>query len=544
MKLPPNTFEFKGYYLSGEPSEVDTHTPSHEKANKLLRDLFDELRLSESRGSLKLLEKINVAIMDYPEIPQFKQYQTTWYMRRNDWDGFLRTTREMIEAYPNYIYGPLNLAQYYLEKEDPDQVKKILGETLKLRNLAPDRKIFHIKEYISFMDKVFRYALLVDDFDLAEECLDQVEELDDEGQATEALSRMLSLKRMERALKDLEENQAITQEAGYVASSYDKEIQTDRPPEFHHEEIQNLYQYDLHIPKNELQQILELPRKTLVEDLCEVLRDSIRRYEYYAAKSKEEGWKREEFEFVMHALCLLSELKAKEALPTIFSFLRQGGELLDFYLSDSVSEDIWRFIYAISEDEIAPWVSFAKEPGLYFTVRNTIFHFLTQLALHQPNRKAEVEQAIIDTLSFFGERIDDEHLIDPQFIGGISGYVSELRLRSCLPLIKPFFDKKLVNPFFYGDFSTLKEEIEDASLQPWPWTLFEDIFSFYENATQTWHYYREAEESTLQPKPFPSFSEKSFYQQETVRREGPKIGRNDPCPCGSGKKYKKCCLRK
>ncbi len=26
-----------------------------------------------------------------------------------------------------------------------------------------------------------------------------------------------------------------------------------------------------------------------------------------------------------------------------------------------------------------------------------------------------------------------------------------------------------------------------------------------------------------------------------VRREGPKVGRNDPCPCGSGKKYKKCC---
>ncbi len=28
---------------------------------------------------------------------------------------------------------------------------------------------------------------------------------------------------------------------------------------------------------------------------------------------------------------------------------------------------------------------------------------------------------------------------------------------------------------------------------------------------------------------------------ETVVHEGPKIGRNDPCPCGSGKKYKKCC---
>ena len=30
----------------------------------------------------------------------------------------------------------------------------------------------------------------------------------------------------------------------------------------------------------------------------------------------------------------------------------------------------------------------------------------------------------------------------------------------------------------------------------------------------------------------------------TVRREGHKIYPNDPCPCGSGKKYKKCCGRK
>jgi preprotein translocase subunit SecA len=27
---------------------------------------------------------------------------------------------------------------------------------------------------------------------------------------------------------------------------------------------------------------------------------------------------------------------------------------------------------------------------------------------------------------------------------------------------------------------------------------------------------------------------------DTVRRDGDKVGRNDPCPCGSGKKYKKC----
>jgi len=29
-------------------------------------------------------------------------------------------------------------------------------------------------------------------------------------------------------------------------------------------------------------------------------------------------------------------------------------------------------------------------------------------------------------------------------------------------------------------------------------------------------------------------------QDRTFKRQQPKVGRNDPCPCGSGKKYKKC----
>lgn len=32
------------------------------------------------------------------------------------------------------------------------------------------------------------------------------------------------------------------------------------------------------------------------------------------------------------------------------------------------------------------------------------------------------------------------------------------------------------------------------------------------------------------------------YRQDPITRETPKIGRNEACPCGSGKKFKKCCL--
>ena len=36
-------------------------------------------------------------------------------------------------------------------------------------------------------------------------------------------------------------------------------------------------------------------------------------------------------------------------------------------------------------------------------------------------------------------------------------------------------------------------------------------------------------------------TEKEGGMNKTVVNEGPKVGRNDPCPCGSGKKYKQCC---
>ena len=32
--------------------------------------------------------------------------------------------------------------------------------------------------------------------------------------------------------------------------------------------------------------------------------------------------------------------------------------------------------------------------------------------------------------------------------------------------------------------------------------------------------------------------------KKPVRRESAKVGRNDPCTCGSGKKYKQCCMNK
>lgn len=80
--------------------------------------------------------------------------------------------------------------------------------------------------------------------------------------------------------------------------------------------------------------------------------------------------------------------------------------------------------------------------------------------------------------------------------------------------------------------------------------LLEDFLSFAANETgqspRTWEWIsavgegREAFATALRDDARPRFA---GHQQKPDRRPAAKIGRNEPCPCGSGKKYKACCLR-
>jgi hypothetical protein len=65
------------------------------------------------------------------------------------------------------------------------------------------------------------------------------------------------------------------------------------------------------------------------------------------------------------------------------------------------------------------------------------------------------------------------------------------------------------------------------------------LMSAQVNGGQMVHLYRHLQERLTQPDP--DLSDLFTHAQPPVLREE-KIGRNDPCPCGSGKKYKRCCL--
>jgi hypothetical protein len=110
------------------------------------------------------------------------------------------------------------------------------------------------------------------------------------------------------------------------------------------------------------------------------------------------------------------------------------------------------------------------------------------------------------------------------------------------------------------------EHLADAQPEDYRWFGREDIVRAYatggealdwERFTDPWAFYdaeeiearrkeraeahsEEAEDGTYEG-PGSAYGQPGAYGEPYVR-ETPKIGRNDPCPCGSGKKYKKCCM--
>ena len=87
------------------------------------------------------------------------------------------------------------------------------------------------------------------------------------------------------------------------------------------------------------------------------------------------------------------------------------------------------------------------------------------------------------------------------------------------------------------DFLTLLEKTKD--IERIRERLLKD-YDRYDSQFEGMRYYREHPERRLQKENVQWDS----LENGSYRRETKKIGRNDPCPCGSGKKYKNCCGRK
>lgn len=154
---------------------------------------------------------------------------------------------------------------------------------------------------------------------------------------------------------------------------------------------------------------------------------------------------------------------------------------------------------------------------------------VSQIGLHNPERKAEVIEWYREVFRRLAAASLDECLIDSDFIGLAISDALDLRAAEILPEIRALFNLGYVNKGICG----IREEVEREITTPGRKTYKKKLLNIIDR-------YRQLETEFVEENEETDNTDESLMNPV---RHAQEPGRNDPCPCGSGKKYKKCCLK-
>lgn len=515
------------YEITDDPNFMDPQDAITPELKKLLPKYYK----MANNGKKSSVKKIEIAIEKYPKSPQLKNYLSVLYSNIGNREKAYETNKWIVEEHPNYLFGKINLAFEYFYKEQYEKIPEILGEAMEITALYPNRNKFHVSEVTSFFKCAVFYYSAIGKFKQAESWFKMLKEVAPDSANKQQAEYQLTMARLKAGITKFNEEDGNKIK---VKVNEQRVSSTKNPPDFVHKEIEEIYKVGLYISQETLNHILSLPRETLVKDLESVIDDSIERFAYFKNISTNTGWSEETMNFIVHAVFLLGELEASESIDKIFEMLSQSEEYLDFYFGDFLYEALWEPVYKIVHNEPDKCKQFMFLPGIYNSSKNLIADVFEQVALHQPNRKTEVVNWYRDLINFFLEAKIEDNVIDSDLIAFIICDILDFKAKELLPEIKKLYKKNLVSTIICGGYSN----IEKSFLHPSKHSTKKDflfIADRYRLITQNWASYKKDD----------SESDYSYNDNEALNpvTAEPKIRRNDPCPCGSGKKYKKCCRK-
>ena len=296
--------------------------------------------------------------------------------------------------------------------------------------------------------------------------------------------------------------------------------------------IEKLNYRDGHYPKEFIDYILA-NKEEFAPLLIEVLKYSTKEADKYATDKN----------YLAHfpALVILAFFKEKTAFGTVLDFIGIQPKLIDDYLGefsmaslDSVIASVYsgdlkaleNFILDRSRFDISRSEALSSLVILFYknlVSRDELTGVLSRIFDALNPKENEITNSILEVCARthlhelkprMNELYHNDDFVD-LWIDGIDGLIKEMESSDTDYRNKDFIsdvESEIVS-FYY-----LPERTDDD---------IEEIFSDEDDMF-------EDEDDMFEKIPY-------SHHPDTYVRESPKIGRNDPCHCGSGKKYKKCC---
>jgi hypothetical protein len=279
--------------------------------------------------------------------------------------------------------------------------------------------------------------------------------------------------------------------------------------------------------------------------------------------NNEDYWyegQRAEFWIELHVVTILSLMRDPAVLPNLLSLV------MDSYFAEQhwVTTRWPELLAEFGEPAAEPLMNFVRElKGAYkdnfdySSARGQVGKALALVGLEHESVRGRVAE-------FFCQVFADPEESDRGFLSQTVLCPIALDRKAGLEAVRKMFHRKIIAESAYGKYNDVVRYVSDRRYDLKD-DLGEDLLDFYDPEAIAVRQKRWESNDTVEfgeeeyhrayvgPAPFPLPFERWYPASEVsvpagyveseagniIRRE--KVGRNDPCSCGSGKKYKKCC---
>jgi tetratricopeptide (TPR) repeat protein len=239
----------------------------------------------------------------------------------------------------------------------------------------------------------------------------------------------------------------------------------------------------------------------------------------------------------LYALYLCAEMKCEATFDRYVSILRMPTALLDAILGDMLTEAMPEMLTRTCAGRVEALKALVEDETVYEFARGAALDALRNLMLDGALSRDELAAYCSQLLTGKLEK-------EPSHIWDITASLAEiLHMTEALPAVEAAYQGGLTDPGYQSLDSVrdglLTQSADDAMAcarrERRSFSTVETEMNFFVKQWPANGVFPEKDDRELLAEP-----REVHKRSRRVVKKGP--GRNDPCPCGSGKKYKKCCI--
>ncbi len=227
----------------------------------------------------------------------------------------------------------------------------------------------------------------------------------------------------------------------------------------------------------------------------------------------------------------LGELRSVDAVEPLLGLLVGFGDEFDEWSSEELPL-VFGKIGAPAVDRLIAFAEHGEHPEI---ARSIVIRGLAKIADYEPDTRQTITPALTDMLS----RFEDEPI---DFNTTVMTVLHDLGAVEAAETIERAFSANAIDVSLIGDWEKVRSGlgVEGMGL-PMPVKPYNSLGELFENAAMRMMRAQFADDESYSESDRHLTTERSrFTGIQPATREN-RVGRNEACPCGSGKKFKKCC---